>query len=73
MELCDLVNKIKTTTSSLDVVSSEIIKAVFPVISPSVQVLTDSSLATGVIPNCFKHAVIQPLLKEKVWMKVDTS
>ncbi len=53
MQLSDLVNKMKTTNSSLDVVPPEIIKAVFPVNGPSVQVLVNSSLDTGVVPNCF--------------------
>jgi len=51
MELSDLVNKLKTTNSSLDVVPPDIIKAAFPVIGPSVQVLVNSSLDTGVFPN----------------------
>ncbi len=65
MELSDLVNKMKTTNSSLDVVPPEIIKAAFPVIGPSVQVLVNTYLDTGVVPNCFKHAVVQPLLKKQ--------
>ncbi len=65
MELSDLVNKMKTTNSSLDVVPPEIIKSAFPIIGPSVQVLVNSSLDTGVVPNCFKYAVVQPLLKKQ--------
>ncbi len=65
MELSDLVNKMKTTNSSLNVVPPEILKAAFPVIGPSVQVLVNSSLDTGVVPNCFKHAIVQPLLKKQ--------
>ncbi len=55
----------KTTNFSLDVVPPEIIKAAFPVIGPSIQVLINSSLDTGVVPNCFKHTVVQPLLKKQ--------
>ncbi len=65
MELSDLVNKMKTTNSSLDIVPPEIIKADFPVIGPSGQVLVNSFLDTGVVPNCSKHVVVQPLLKKQ--------
>lgn len=62
-ELCDLVNKMKTTASSLDVIPSEIIRASFTEIGTAIQSLINSSLAAGVVPKCFKHAVVQPLLK----------
>ncbi len=65
MELSDLINKIKTINSSLNAVPPEVIKAAFPVIGPSIQVLINSSLGTGVVPICFKHAVVQPLLKKQ--------
>lgn len=65
IELSDLINKMKSTNSSLDIVPSVIIKAAFPVIGPSIQVLINSSLDTGVVPNCFKHAFVQPLRKKQ--------
>ncbi len=55
----------KTTASSLDVIPSEIIKASFSEIGTSIQLLINSSLTAGVVPKCFKHAVVQPLLKKQ--------
>lgn len=64
-DLGDLVNRMKITTTSLDILPSEIIKATFSEIGPSVQVLSNSSLDAGLVLNYFKHAVVQPLLKKQ--------
>ena len=54
----------KPTTCSLDIVPTPLLKQVFNIIGPSLLSIINSSLATGVVPSCFKHAVIQPLLKK---------
>lgn len=64
-EICDLINKMKTTASSLDVIPSEIIKAPFSEIGTSIQSLINLSLTAGVVPKYFKHALVQPLLKKQ--------
>ncbi len=43
----------------------KIIKASFSEIGTSIQSLINSSLTAGVVPKCFKHAVVQPLLKKQ--------
>lgn len=63
-ELRDLVSHMKLTTSSYDSIPSSIIKDVFDVVGPSIQVILNSCLASGTVPTCFKHAVVQPLLKK---------
>lgn len=42
---------------------SHIIKDTFDMVSPSIQVVINCSLATGIVPACFKHTVVQPQLK----------
>lgn len=42
-------------------------KEVFPTVGPSVLAVVHSSLSSGVVPKCFKHAVVQVLLK-KNWI-----
>lgn len=50
-ELCDLVNKMKKTASSLDVIPSKIIKASFSEIGTSIQSLINLSLNAGLVRN----------------------
>ncbi|KAK0137231.1 hypothetical protein N1851_026575 [Merluccius polli] len=48
----------------LDVVPPALLKDVFDIAGPSILSIINSSLATGTVPTCFKHAVVQPLLKK---------
>jgi len=54
----------KPTTSSYDSIPSSILKDVFDVVGPSIQVILNSCLASRTVPMCFKHAVVQPQLKK---------
>ena len=53
-----------------DVVPSLLFKEIFETIGPNIQMILNSSLASGVVPATFKHAVVQPLIKKS---KLDTS
>lgn len=49
----------KPITSAHDVMPSHIIKDMFDIIGPSIQVITNSCLASGTVPACFKHKIVQ--------------
>ncbi len=55
----------KSTTSLHDVVPSHIIKDVFDIIGPIIQGIINSCLVSGIVPVCFKQAVVQLLLKSQ--------
>lgn len=54
----------KPATCPLDTVPTALLKQVFHTVGPSILSIINSSLATGTVPTCFKHAVVQPLLKK---------
>ena len=64
-ELRDLVLNIKLTTTPLDVMPPQLIKATFEVVGPSILNIINSFLATGMVPAVFKHAVVTPVLKKQ--------
>lgn len=51
-----------------DAVPSYLFKEVFPTVGPSFLAVVNSSLSSGVVPKCLKHAVVQDCLK-----KLDTT
>lgn len=55
---------LKTTSSPQDIVPSHIIKDTFDTVGTSIQTIINSCLTTGTVPACFKHAVVQPMLKK---------
>uniref|UniRef100_A0A669BY78 Poly(U) binding splicing factor 60 n=1 Tax=Oreochromis niloticus TaxID=8128 RepID=A0A669BY78_ORENI len=63
-ELVKLVNSVKASSCSLDIVPASLFKNVFQSIDPSVLTLINSSLASGIVPVYFKNAAILPLLKK---------
>ena len=63
-ELREIVSHMKPTSSPHDVVPSHIIKDTFDTVGPSIQNIINSCLVSGTVPSCFKHAVVQPLLKK---------
>lgn len=63
-ELSNLIKPMKPTSTSQESVPSSIIKDAFDTVGPSIQVIINSCLAYGTVPACFKHAIVQPLLKK---------
>lgn len=54
----------RSSTCCSDVVCTKFLKEVFEADGATVRAIADSSLATGIFPSSFKHAVVQPLLKK---------
>ena len=62
-QLADIVSTMKCSGSKLDIIPARLFKDVFPTISHMVTAIINSSLAKGVVPASFKHAIVQPMLK----------
>ncbi len=63
-QLYDIVSTMKCSGSKPDTIPARLFKDVFPSISPILTAIVNCSLAKGVVPASFKHAVVQPLLKK---------
>ncbi|XP_023814400.1 arachidonate 12-lipoxygenase, 12R-type-like [Oryzias latipes] len=59
-----LLTKLKPSTCPSDVIPSKLFLKVFDTIGQSVTEMINLSLSTGVFPNIFKHAIVEPLLKK---------
>ncbi len=57
--LHDIVGHLKPSGSPYDAVPPRFVKEVFPTVGPSVLAVVNSSLSSGVVPENFKHAVVQ--------------
>ena len=53
----------KPTSCQLDKIPTKLLKQSFAAVGPSILMIFNSSLATSTVPSCFKHAIVQPLLK----------
>uniref|UniRef100_A0A3B3HMF5 Reverse transcriptase domain-containing protein n=1 Tax=Oryzias latipes TaxID=8090 RepID=A0A3B3HMF5_ORYLA len=62
--LNELVSQSKPSGSPLDSIPPKFFKEVFPSIAQTVLSIINSSLAAGVVPSTFKHAMVQPILKK---------
>lgn len=62
--LQEVVGRLKPSGSPNDAVPPRLFKEVFHTIGPSIILVLNSSLSTGVVPKNFKHAVVQPLIKK---------
>jgi len=51
-------------TCQLDPVPTWLVKDVGQLLSPFIALLSNKSLASGIFPSDFKHAVVRPLLKK---------
>ncbi len=58
--LHEIVGHLKPSGSPYDAVPPRFVKEVFPTVGPSVLAVVNSSLSSGVVPENFKHAVVQP-------------
>lgn len=47
-----------------EVVPSRLFKEIWETIGPNIQMIMNSSLASGVAPATFKYAVVQPFIKQ---------
>ena len=63
-QLSDVVSHMKPSSCHSDILPSHLFKEVFAAICPFVLSTINSSLANGVVPSGFKHAIVQPLLKK---------
>ena len=59
-----IISNMKPATCQLDIAPSPLLKEVATTAGPSILAIINSSLTTGTVPNCFKHAIVQPLLKK---------
>ena len=62
--LSDIIAHMKPTTCSLDAIPTKFLKEVIDIVGPSILLIINSSLESGLFPSIFKHAVVQPLLKK---------
>ena len=62
--LSEIVSKMHPSSSPLDFIPTTIFKDAFNAIGFYVLSIVNSSLSSGCVPDYFKHAVIQPLLKK---------
>ena len=64
--LIKFVSSMKPAVSPLDIVPTSLLKEVFDTAGPSILSIISCSLATVTVPTCFKHVVVQPLLKTPI-------
>ncbi len=63
-QVSGLVLKAKASTCLLDPMPTSLVKACLPALCPFITDIINSSLASGVVPPCFKTASISPILKK---------
>uniref|UniRef100_A0A8C6UJA3 Reverse transcriptase domain-containing protein n=1 Tax=Neogobius melanostomus TaxID=47308 RepID=A0A8C6UJA3_9GOBI len=63
-DISKLMTKIKPSSCSSDVIPFRLFQKVFEEIGPCITKMVNLSLSTGVFPNAFKHAIVEPLLKK---------
>ncbi len=64
--LREIIGKMKPSSCSLDIIPSQILKQTFETIGPKIKSILNSSLASGVVPQLFKHAIV--LKKNIIWI-----
>ncbi len=60
----EIIDKMKPSSCSLDIIPPQILKKAFETIGPKIQSILNSSLASGVVPQLFKHAIVEPVIKK---------
>ncbi|KAK6165095.1 hypothetical protein SNE40_023654 [Patella caerulea] len=63
-ELKDIILSSKPTSCELDKIPTRFLLLILDNLLPVLTVIVNSSLNCGVVPDCFKQAVIKPLLKK---------
>ena len=51
-------------TCDLDPTPTQMLKQCIDIILPHITVIINNSLTTGIVPDCFRHAIIKPILKK---------
>ena len=54
----------KATSCDLDPAPTPLLKECLDTLLPSITKLINLSLTSGIVPSCFKHALVKPLLKK---------
>lgn len=62
-DLTDMVSKMGTSSCFLDPVSSKFLTKLMDVMAPDLLSIINRSLISGCVPDLFKTACVQPLLK----------
>uniref|UniRef100_A0A8C2FL91 Reverse transcriptase domain-containing protein n=1 Tax=Cyprinus carpio TaxID=7962 RepID=A0A8C2FL91_CYPCA len=63
-DVTTLLDKLKPAYGHSDVLLPSLFKQVFDSIGPCVVEMINTSLLTGVVPDFFKHAIVEPVLKK---------
>jgi len=63
-DVTTLLDKLKPSYGHSDVLPTMLFKQVFDSIGPCVVEMINTSLLTGVVPDFFKHAIVEPVLKK---------
>ncbi|KAF7664257.1 hypothetical protein LDENG_00183040 [Lucifuga dentata] len=63
-DITNLINKIKLSSSSSDIIPTSMFLDVFNPIGPYVVLMINLSLLIGSVPSYFKHATVELLLKK---------
>ena len=62
-EVTDTVNSLHDKYCKLDPISAKLFKQCLPYLLPYINYIMNSSLMTGVVPDCFKKALVKPKIK----------
>lgn len=63
--LNEIVNNLKPSKCSLDIIPPRLLKDVFDTVGMCLHSIVNSSLQSGSVPPDFKHAVVEPILKKQ--------
>uniref|UniRef100_A0AAQ6IB00 Reverse transcriptase domain-containing protein n=1 Tax=Anabas testudineus TaxID=64144 RepID=A0AAQ6IB00_ANATE len=63
-ELLQTVSKMKPSSSPVDVIPTKFLISIIDSLAPSLLNIFNTSLSTGIVPDYFKIASVQPLLKK---------
>lgn len=60
----EIIVKMKPSSCCMDIVPPCLLKESFETIGPKILVIINSSLASGVVTQSFKHAAVEPVIKK---------
>ncbi len=62
--LSEVVKHLRPASCPLDSIPAHLLKEVFNTVGSTILTLVNTSLSSGCVPDVFKHAVVQPLIKK---------
>lgn len=81
-----IVNQLKPSGSSIDIIPTYFLKHVYDVVGPQLLIMINRCSETGIVPDLLKRATVHPLLKKtelkpisnssfiaKIWRKLSYS